>query len=531
MPLDDGQVTPHNPAMTRRSCLLCALALALGATIPAVPTSTCAAPPRFDDPGAPARVDAYIEAALQAWNVPGAAVVLVTPDQTLLCRGYGARRAGADEPVDANTLFAIASNTKAFTAAALGILASEGRLNWDDRVIDRLPWFQLADPEATRKLTVRDCLCHRAGLPLWGGDLLWWNSRYDRSEVLRRLRYLEPAYDFRTGYAYSNLLFVAAGEIIPAVAEGESWEAFVRRRLFTPLGMHRTTATLAESSSDPNFALGHTLRHGIPVPVALTNADTGAAAGAIVSCARDFVPWLQLHLNGGQHKGNSVVPSAALLEMRRPHTLLPFSNADQKILPMSHFFAYGLGLFLRDFRGHLLTQHGGALDGMFSYVSIAPEAGVAAAVFTNRDHHRLAMALTYYLLDHFLTDTPQDWSQRFLDAAPAATKSSLPSPPHRDPGASLPAGLEGTYQNALYGEASIGSSNGRTVLTLAAHPGFPAEIVPIHGGSLQARFDDPVFGTNPLALELGEDGRVAAFRIRIRPDWVDTVSYRFERTE
>ncbi|HUF63399.1 MAG TPA: serine hydrolase domain-containing protein [Verrucomicrobiales bacterium] len=517
--------------MTRRSSLPCALALALGFGFPGISSPSRSSPPRFDDPGAPARVDAYIESALRAWNVPGAAVVLVTPGETLLCRGYGTRRAGADEPVDDSTLFSIASNTKAFTAAALGILASEGRLDWDDRVADRLPWFQLAEPETTRKLTIRDCLCHRAGLPLWGGDLLWWNSRYDRAEVLRRLRYLEPAYDFRAGYAYNNLLFVAAGEIIPAVAEGESWETFVRSRLFVPLGMRRTTATLAEASSDPNFALGHTLRDGVPVTVSLTNADTGAAAGAIVSCARDFVPWLKLHLNDGRHEGRVVVPSAALSEMRRPHTLIPFVGAERKLFPMSHFYAYGLGLFLRDFRGQLLTQHGGALDGMFSYVSIAPGAGIAAAVFTNRDHHRLAMALTYYLLDHFLADAPEDWSQRFLDAAPAPAKSTHPSPPGRDPGGSLPAGLDGTYQNTFYGEASIASSAGRAILTLSAHPDFPAEIVPLPGGSIHARFADPVFGSNPLSFELGEDGRVAAFRIRVRPDWVDTVSYRFERKE
>jgi hypothetical protein len=250
-----------------------------------------------------------------------------------------------------------------------------------------------------------------------------------------------------------------------------------------------------------------------------------------VSCARDFVPWLQLHLNNGKHDGREIVPQQVLEEMRRPHTLIPVSATDRKLLPMSHFYAYGLGFFLRDYRGHLLTQHGGALDGMFSYVSIARDAGVAAAVFTNRDHHRLAMALTYYLLDHVLTDTPEDWSRRFLEASADSTKSAHPPKPAPDTAAFLPKWLEGSYQSDLYGEANISTSGDHTTLSLSAHPAFPADVVSVAGGAIHAQFADPVFGSNPLALEFGEDGRVAAFRIRVRPDWIDTVSYRFERKE
>ncbi len=203
-----------------------------------------------------AELDAYIEAARVEWQVPGLSVAVVRDDQILLSKGYGVRRVGAAEPVDQHTLFAIASNSKAFTAAALAILVDEGKLKWDDRVTKHLPWFRLKDDVATREMRINDLLSHRGGLGTFSGDLLWWGTDYSPKEILQRAAELEPASSFRSSYGYSNLMFLAAGEVI-AAASGQSWQEFVRDRILRPLEMNRTTTSVRDLVTLENFATPH----------------------------------------------------------------------------------------------------------------------------------------------------------------------------------------------------------------------------------------------------------------------------------
>jgi CubicO group peptidase (beta-lactamase class C family) len=188
-------------------------------------------------------LDAYIEKAMTEWQVPGLAIAIVKDDKVIYNKGFGVRDINKKSKVDTNTLFAIASNTKAFTTHALGLLVQEGKISWDDLVLNYLPDFQLYDPVVTRKITIRDLLCHRSGLGKWAGDLVWWGSTYTRKDMMERIRYIKPVDDFRNTYHYNNLMFLVAGQIIPAVT-GSSWDDFLRERLFTPLQMRNTNTSI-----------------------------------------------------------------------------------------------------------------------------------------------------------------------------------------------------------------------------------------------------------------------------------------------
>src|SRR5215211_2477450 len=220
-----------------------------------------AAPALYAQAAPPADFDAYVANALVAFDTPGAAVAVVKDGRVVLAKGYGLRHLGERAPVDAHTLFQIASNTKAFTTAALAMLVDEGKLAWDDPVTKHLPWFQLSDAYVTRELTVRDLLTHRSGLGLGAGDLLWYHSTLGREEIVRRLKAISPTASFRSRYAYDNVLYVAAGEVIPAVT-GQSWEDFVRRRIFEPLGMTEARVTARSVAPGDNFATAHAVVDG-----------------------------------------------------------------------------------------------------------------------------------------------------------------------------------------------------------------------------------------------------------------------------
>src|SRR5215211_6447376 len=261
-----------------------------------------AAPALYAQAAPPADFDAYVANALVAFDTPGAAVAVVKDGRVVLAKGYGLRHLGERAPVDAHTLFQIASNTKAFTTAALAMLVDEGKLAWDDPVTKHLPWFQLSDPYVTRELTVRDLLTHRSGLGLGAGDLLWYHSDYPRDSILRRIRYANVASSFRSEFAYDNVLYVAAGEVIPAVT-GFTWEEFVRRRIFVPLGMREARLTARGVRPDENFADAHSRVEERLTVIARDTFDATNAAGGVVANVTDLAKWMIVQLDSGRVRG------------------------------------------------------------------------------------------------------------------------------------------------------------------------------------------------------------------------------------
>src|SRR5919109_3964256 len=268
-------------------------------------TVTCSATTLFAQrpntpPSLPRDFDAYVARVMRQFEVPGIAIAVVKDDRVVLTKGYGVRKLGEPTPVDEHTLFGIASNTKAFTATALGILVEEGKLRWDAPVINYLPCFQMYDPFVTREMTIRDLLVHRSGLGLGAGDLMWWpNSTYDRKEIARRLRYIKPATSFRTAYAYDNVLYGVAGEVIEAVS-GQTWEDFVGSRILARVGMRESNVRHSAASNGGNVATPHAAIDGKVRPVAPFTSDNVNPAGGINASANDIAKWLMVQLDSGR---------------------------------------------------------------------------------------------------------------------------------------------------------------------------------------------------------------------------------------
>lgn len=427
-------------------------------------------------------IDRYAAKAGHDWKVPGFAVAIVKDDKVVFARGYGLRELGKPESVDENTLFAIASNTKAFTSAALAMLVDDGKVKWDDPVTKYLPFFQLYDPYVTRELTIRDLLSHRSGLGTFAGDLLWYESKYSRDEILYRVRFVKPTSSFRSRFGYQNILFLAAGEIVAKVS-GKSWDEFVKERFFEPLGMKRTITLNTELAKAENVATPHNEVNERIRVIRYGNVDNIGAAGGIKSSVADMAQWLRLQLGRGTYESKKLFASDRSREMWTPQTVFSgISEQAEKFIPTRHFNLYGLGWILSDYHGHLVVSHGGGLDGMTSQVAMLPEERLGVVVLTNSETP-LSNILVNKIFDEFLDVPQRDWSRDFLtpssqsgEAERAAAKKIEDSRvPHTKTSLQLSA-YAGTYTGAMYGDAKVSVENGKLVLRLVPSPLFVGDL-------------------------------------------------------
>ncbi len=286
-------------------------------------------------------LDNRIGATREAWNVPGLGVAIVKDGDVVLAKGYGVREHGRQEAVDADTVFAIASNTKAFTAAALAILVEDGKLDWKDRVQQHLPYFRLYDPYVSAEMRVDDLLCHRSGLGTFSGDLLWYGTPYSPEDILRRTRHLPAAGSFRAHYGYSNLMFLAAGEIVVQVS-GREWPVFVSERILKPLDMHRSVISVNELDALGNVATPHKRTPEGLRTLAWCNWDSMACAGGFISSVSDMAKWLRVQLDRGRIDDHRrLFSEASSRRMWAPHMIIPLSKSSRERYPTTHFRAYG----------------------------------------------------------------------------------------------------------------------------------------------------------------------------------------------
>jgi CubicO group peptidase (beta-lactamase class C family) len=438
-----------------------------------------------------AGIDREIARAMETFHVPGVAVAVVKNGERVLARGYGVREIAKPEAVDEDTLFAIASNSKAFTCAALSLLVEEGKLGWDDRVVDRLPGFQMDDPWVTREVRVRDLVTHRAGLGLGAGDLMWWPpTTFSRSEIVAGIRHLRPASSIRSRYAYNNVMFVAAGELVAAIS-GESWDDFVHRRILEPLGMTRTLSTSASLAGETNRASPHIRLDGATRAIAPGPFDNAAAAAGIRSSAADLSRWLRMLLicsgTGEEERGEGCLLEASSIDemwttqiARKPKK--PRAGLEATA---SSFSGYGLGFGLRDERGHKVVSHSGALPGFYSRVTLVPDQGLGLVVLTNQESEPGLDSIDRVLQDAFLgpPEPPVDWVRAFGDAARAEAEEAeakvAEATAHRDTESqpSLPlSAYVGRYRDPWYGAATVEPSGEGLALTLTRTPHMTADL-------------------------------------------------------
>jgi CubicO group peptidase (beta-lactamase class C family) len=463
---------------------------------------------------------------MRTFDVPGLSMAIVHEGRVVLARGYGVREQGKPDPVDEHTVFAIASNTKAFVTTALGLLVAEGKLDWDDRVVDRLPGFRTWDEFTTHDLRIRDLVCHRSGLATWAGDLAWIGSKIDTPELMASLPKVPASSPLRARYGYTNLMFVVAGEVIRAVT-GSPWETVVRERLLAPLEMKRTTVSVTELADQQNVAAPHMWQGKQQIVVPYLNVDVASAAGSLNSSAADMARWVQLQLGNGRLDDRQIVPAEVVAALRVPHTPIAVPK-DDPLGPTRHFLAYGLGWFLYDYHGRLVVTHSGGLPGMRSRVGLVPEADLGVVVLTNSESP-IANVVFQMVMDAYL-DVPQrdlaGMAKQRLDEARAETAAADPQPFEPQSGRSKR--YVGSYRNPLLGRAVVTLGNAGLALQLPDHGGLDCPLTPIAADTFRCVWSNPIFGQSDIAFETGRT-RATSLRLRVRPDFIDPLEYAFDR--
>lgn len=484
----------------------------------------------------PTQIDRLVERTMAAYPIPGIAVGVVAQGELVYAKGFGLRAIGGTQRVDADTLFSIGSNTKAFTAATLALLVDEGKLTWDDRVIDHLPDFRMWDPWVTREFTIRDLLTHRSGLNMGAGDLMFVpKTDFTRAEIIRALRHLKPVSSFRSEFAYDNLLYAVAGEIVPAVT-GKSWEDFVGERILGPLAMDGCAATPARSDN-PNRAVPHVISDGKPREVPLLHVEAVNAAGSIVCSVNGMARWVRTQLAKG------AMPDAAGVrlfsekqgeEMWRPQTFIE-ARGERQQLTRTHFTAYGLGWVLEDYQGYLRVSHNGGLPGMVTHVGMLPELGVGVIVLTNQMEPGALSAIALQILDSYSAAPARDWlalTQQQLQARNAALRAASDArAPARAPRPVDPASFDafvGRYVDAWRGEASVVREGEGLVLKISRTDGLSGPLEPVAPGLFIVRWIDRTMEADAyVRFEEDFSGKVTGFRMEAVSELTD-FSYDFE---
>jgi len=406
-------------------------------------------------------IEKFVIEQLAAWEVPGCAVTAVHNGKVVLESGWGHRNLESRLPVTPDTLFAIGSTTKAFTAATVGALVDEGLLEWDRPMRDYVPDVRLHDPVVTERLTVTDLLSHRSGLPRH--DLIWLgHPERSRTEIVERLRFLPLSKDLREQFQYCNLGYMLAGHLVE-VLSGVPWEDFLRSRLLTPLGMNRSNLSVDDMAADPDHASGYERRQGTVVPVPARPIPALAPAGAINSCATDMARWLLAQLGGGRVEDTVVMSPDTVMRQRMPHMLIP----EDPTFPASTRYAYGFGWAIGHYREHRIAHHNGGIDGYYTECMLLPDDGIGVTVLTNHPVGGMATAVAYRVLDELLGLDPLDWVAQFKPRYEAAIAGSREARGARRvvPGAPLPRPLDayaGEYRHQGYGTVTI-TAEGETL--------------------------------------------------------------------
>ncbi|MEP7064560.1 MAG: serine hydrolase [Gemmatimonadota bacterium] len=486
--------------MRTHRLLACAAALTFAASLPALAQSPLGG------------LDAYVARGVKDWNVPGLAIAIVKDDSVVFAKGYGVRRLGTRDSVDAHTLFANASTTKAFTAFVVEQLADEGKLRMDAPVITYLPTFRLYDPAATREITVADLLAHRTGVP--EADFIWYQDTSSFPEIMRRLAFVPLNAPVRAHFEYQNITYALAGEIA-AQRAGVPWAQLVRDRILTPLGMRETTTRTPDEQTHPNVTSAHDFVNDTLRAIARDDADNIAPAGAMYSSVSDMAIWMRFLLDSARLGGKRLLSTRGYADLFAPHILVD----DKEFYPtakLTHprFQAYGQGWFLEDYRGEFVAFHTGSIDGLSAIVGLIPAKRMGVVIFANRDHAELRQALMYTAFDRYLGPTSHDWSAEMLPMY-AKLRAERKDAEHRVDAAhvtgtqpSLPlARYAGAYSDSLYGTATVALNGGKLVATI--NPLASVKLVHWHYDSFMAYWNKAYRGRQLVTFRLADDGSVA----------------------
>ena len=513
---------------TTLAALLLSLSIAGVAAAQTLPTAEVRADAPVADPLQ--GFDAYVENVRTQFDVPGIAVAIVKDGEVVLERGYGVKDLASREPVDAHTMFAIASNTKAFTATALQILAGDGRLAMDDRVIDHLPWFRMSDPYITREMRIRDLLAHRSGLALGAGDLLYWpGTDYTTEEVARRLAEVPIEGGFREQYAYDNILFGVAQLVVEA-ASGQRFGAFLRERILDPLGMDETRFNSDHLRPGDNVATGYSKADFTKLVAAPRMAwGNVSGAGGLYSSAHDLTRWVRLQLDQGVVEGEGahvrrLFDEAQQRDMWNVLTPIPLgkpSTVPELAAAAPNFRGYAQGWNVSDYRGERLVWHTGGWPGFYSRITLVPGHELGVIVLTSAEVGGAFNAVTMRALDAMLGEAPTDWTAAYLAARGNAQeeadedwrKHQAARVADSSPSLALD-GYAATYRDPWYGDVVVARNGDALRIRFTRSPALVGTLSHWQHDTFVVRWDERWLNADAfLTFDLGPDGDVRAARM------------------
>jgi CubicO group peptidase (beta-lactamase class C family) len=465
----------------------------------------------YSQPLTSKEIDRITEQTMQAFNVPGIAVAVIKDDKVVHMKGYGVSSIATGKKMDENTLFGIASNSKAFTSAALGILIDEGKLTWETRVTDIIPEFRLYNSYVTEDFNIKDLLTHRSGMGLGAGDLMMWpdSASFTRNDIIHNLRYLKQTSPFRTKYDYDNLLYIVAGVVVERVS-GRSWEDFIEEKIMRPLGMDHSVASINRLKDRSNIIDAHVPVDGVLQVVPKHESDVHNPAGGIFSSVSDMSKWVIMQMNDGRYGQNldkQIFSEKVHREMWTPQTIIPVRDGGPY---RSHFAGYGLGWRLTDVCGYFQASHTGGLMGIVTQVTLLPELKLGIIVFTNQQAGAAFTAITNAIKDGYLGVKGNDWVEMLREntlrseaEAKKITDEVWAKVEARREQAKQPvdvAAYTGTYTDNWFGDIIISETDGKLRFRSVNSPKLRGDMLYYTGNTFIIRWDDRTMDADAYAV-------------------------------
>jgi CubicO group peptidase (beta-lactamase class C family) len=482
-------------------------------------------------------IDDYVAECMARWNIPGVSIAVIEKGKLTYIKGYGVREIGKPEKVDENTIFAVASNTKAFTGTSIAILESEGKLKLDDKVSMYLPGIKFNNPITTEMLSIKDVLTHRVGIGTFHGDFITWGTNLSSSGIINNLQYVNPVFDYRNGYGYFNSGYVIAGEIIGKVS-GMFWADYVKEKLIEPLGMTRTSLSEKDLKNYDNIVTPHTADYEYNMtPIPWRNSDNLGPAASINSSAVDMAKWVLMQINEGRYEDKEIISKKVLLRTHTPFNLISVPSHGTGNLANRHFRTYGLGWGISDFKGSLFIEHSGGYDGMVSRTAFLPDKKFGLVILTNNDQNELITSLMYQLFDYALGTEKFNWdSLIFVNTYRDGINPDKAvwdeirdrKDPSLKPSFELTK-LEGIYFNEQAGMLKISKEGNEFNVTISTRPGLKGILRHWRNDTLICKFDDLVIGRCLAPVE-AKEGKIVMIKIKAA-DFVDPLYYEFYRKD
>lgn len=465
--------------------------------------------------------DQYVATAVDSFEIEGLGISLVNQEELLFQNAYGNANTNANSQLKTSALFGIASLSKAFTAASIGMLVDEGKLSWKDKVKDYIPQFNLSDDYIASQLTIEDLLCHRSGFNTFDGDLLWYGTDYTREEIIQRFSKYKTSYDFRTQYGYQNIMFIIAGEVVEEVS-GSSWDEFIQTRIFKPLAMNNSYTSIQQIPKDKQIAMPFVKGEQDE----LRNYDNSGGAAALVSNVEDLSHWIQMWLNEGIYKNDTLLSKSTYRKLLSLHTPLSVSNFDRS--NGTEFKGYALGWFVFDYNHHKIAHHGGGLPGYISKIFLVPSKGYGGIILTNGETS-LPTALMYKSMDVIdANEDGKDWAAFFLAYKKRYEAYFVKQEKERlgQRNAKLKANIKsedliGIYEDKVYGKAEISEVSGKLNFSmLPAKDIFSSKMEHWQQNTYQIKLKDKFLPPGYVTFEVNANGVVQGFKVDLpNPDF------------